>query len=153
VFFYFADEPSGLPASNRSTQCRSVLTAMAQVPAPVSRAGRSRQFGRASAPMIPHLVHTIRGAECWHWHVISPAVGAQDRPVVAQPAAHVQRPHAVGAHVAEGHRRASLRSWSCAHSGEDTMAAFGESCRHCGHVLVSPNDPRREIGPCTDTYR
>jgi len=27
------------------------------VPAPVSRAGCSRQFGRASAPMMPHRVH------------------------------------------------------------------------------------------------
>jgi hypothetical protein len=27
----------------------------------LSRAGFSRQFGRASAPMIPHLVRTIRG--------------------------------------------------------------------------------------------
>jgi hypothetical protein len=31
------------------------------VPAPLSRAGRSCQFGRASAPMIPHRVHTVRG--------------------------------------------------------------------------------------------
>jgi hypothetical protein len=31
------------------------------VPAPLSRAGRSRQFGRASAPMMPHRVHTMRG--------------------------------------------------------------------------------------------
>jgi hypothetical protein len=31
------------------------------VPAPLSRAGCSRQFGRASAPMIPQRVHTMRG--------------------------------------------------------------------------------------------
>jgi hypothetical protein len=31
------------------------------VPAPLSRAGCSRQFGRASAPMMPHRVHTMRG--------------------------------------------------------------------------------------------
>ena len=61
-------------------------------------------------------------AERWHWHVIGPRVGAQDRPVVALPAAHVERPHAVGAHVAEGHRRASLGSW-CAHAGEDIRAS------------------------------
>ncbi len=30
--------------------------------------------------------------------------GAQDRPVGAQPARHVERAHAVGAHVAERHR-------------------------------------------------
>jgi hypothetical protein len=31
------------------------------VPAPLSRAGCSRQFGRASAPMMPYRVHTMRG--------------------------------------------------------------------------------------------
>jgi hypothetical protein len=31
------------------------------VPAPLSCAGRSCQFGRTSAPMIPHRVHTMRG--------------------------------------------------------------------------------------------
>jgi hypothetical protein len=31
------------------------------MPAPLSRAGCSRQFGRASAPMIPQRVHTMRG--------------------------------------------------------------------------------------------
>ena len=31
------------------------------VPAPLNRAGCSRQFGRASAPMMPHRVHTMRG--------------------------------------------------------------------------------------------
>jgi hypothetical protein len=43
--------------------------------------------------------------------------------VVTQPAAHVERPHAVGAHVAEGHWRPGLRSWSCAHAGEDIRAS------------------------------
>jgi hypothetical protein len=38
-----------------------------------------------------------------HGHVIRPPVRAHDRPVVAYPAAHVERPHAVGAHVAERH--------------------------------------------------
>jgi hypothetical protein len=42
--------------------------------------------------------------------------------VVAQPAAHVERPHAVGAHIAEGHRRPGLGSWSCGHAGEDTRS-------------------------------
>jgi hypothetical protein len=31
------------------------------VPAPLSRAGCSRQFGRASAPTMPHRVQTMRG--------------------------------------------------------------------------------------------
>jgi hypothetical protein len=35
--------------------------------------------------------------------VVGPRVRAHDRPVVAYPAAHVERPHAVGAHVAECH--------------------------------------------------
>jgi hypothetical protein len=52
-------------------------------------------------------------AERWHWHVIGPRVRTQDRPMVALPARHVERPHAVGAHVAEGHRVAGWGSWSC----------------------------------------
>jgi hypothetical protein len=42
--------------------------------------------------------------ECRHRHVIRPRIGAHDRPVVALPARHVERPHAVLAHVAECHR-------------------------------------------------
>jgi hypothetical protein len=109
----------------------------------LSRCGCSCQFGRASAPMIPHRVHTMRGAERWHWHVIGPRVCAHDGPVVALPARHVERPHSVGAHVAEGHWVAGWGSWSCAHSGEDTMAAFGESCRDSGHGFSSLFDPYR----------
>ena len=30
-------------------------------PVRLARTGRSAQFGRASAPMIPQLVHTMRG--------------------------------------------------------------------------------------------
>ena len=36
------------------------LTAIC-TPVKLSRGGCSFQFGRASAPMIPHLVHTMRG--------------------------------------------------------------------------------------------
>jgi hypothetical protein len=36
-----------------------------------------------------------------HWHVIGPRVRDQDRPMVALPARHIERPHAVGAHVAD----------------------------------------------------
>jgi hypothetical protein len=43
---------------------------------------------------------------------------------------HPERPYTVGTHVAEGHGRPGLGSWSCAHAGEDTVAGFGESCRH-----------------------
>jgi hypothetical protein len=59
-----------------------------------------------AAPVADHAQ-----AERWHWHVIWPTVRAQDRPVVAQPAAHVERPHAVGAHVAEGHWRSRQPPW------------------------------------------
>jgi hypothetical protein len=34
---------------------------------------------------------------------------------VALPATHVERPHAVGAHVAEGHRVAGWGAWSIGH--------------------------------------
>jgi hypothetical protein len=36
---------------------------------------------------------------------------------------HVQRPHAVGAHVAQCHGRPGLGSWSIAHAGEDIRAS------------------------------
>jgi hypothetical protein len=75
-------------------------------------------------PVRPRIrTNDTAWAECGHWDVIGPRVGVQDRPVVAQPAAHVERPHAVGAHVVEGHRRSGLGSWSCAHAGEDTASA------------------------------
>jgi hypothetical protein len=65
-----------------------------------------------------------------HRHVIGPRVRAQDRPVVALPAAHFERPHAVGTHVAEGHGRSDLRSWSMCSCAEDTAsAASSESCQ------------------------
>jgi hypothetical protein len=56
-------------------------------------------------------------AECQHRHV----VGAQQRLMTALPARHRERPHAVGAHVAEGHGRPGLGSWSGAHAGEDIL--------------------------------
>jgi hypothetical protein len=50
----------------------------------------------------------VRAHHAWferrHGHVIRPAFGTQHRPVVANPAAHVERPHAVRPHVAERHR-------------------------------------------------
>jgi hypothetical protein len=72
--------------------------------------GRSmrRRSPAAVAPMIATTVPTFSAVVTSRKHVIWPRVRAQDRPVVAQPAAHVERPHAVGAHVAEGHRRACL---------------------------------------------
>jgi hypothetical protein len=70
------------------------------------------------APMISQRVHTMHGPNVRYRHVVIwPRVRAQDRPVVALPAAHVERPHAVAAHVAQCHRRPGLRSWSCAHRG------------------------------------
>jgi hypothetical protein len=82
-------------------------------PVSVSRAGCSSQFGRASAPMIPHRVHTMRGPNdgtgTWSGHGSAP----QDRPMVALPPRHFERPHAVGAHVAQCHRVAGWGSGSC----------------------------------------
>jgi hypothetical protein len=83
-----------------------------------------------------------------HRHVIWPRVRTHDRPVVALQARHAQRPHAVGAHVAEGHRVAvdrgrvlmSLLGRRDPGNGA-TMAAFGESCRHRGHAFMSLDDP------------
>jgi hypothetical protein len=36
--------------------------------------------------------------------------------MVTLPARHIERPHAVGAHVAEGHWVAGWGAWSCAHA-------------------------------------
>jgi hypothetical protein len=80
----------------------------------------------------------------WHWHVIWPRVSAQDRPVVAQPTTHVERPHAVGAHVAEGHRRPGLRSWSCAHAGEDIRASSATASS--GRCALRDTVPDRSEG-------
>jgi hypothetical protein len=44
----------------------------------------------------PGVYHARVGR--WHWHVLGPWIGAQDHTVVAQ----VERPHAVGAHIADG---------------------------------------------------
>jgi hypothetical protein len=45
---------------------------------------------------------------------------------------HFQQPHAVGAHVAEGHGRASLRSWACAHADEGGQKATTSTALHPG---------------------
>jgi hypothetical protein len=77
------------------------------------------------------------GAECRY--VIRPRFGTQDHPVVALPAAHVERPHAIGAHVAQCHRRASLRSWSCTHAGEDIRASSATaSSGRCALPVMMP---------------
>jgi hypothetical protein len=52
--------PFDAAASNRSTRRWSRLTAIARRSG-LSRSGHSRQFGRASAPMIPQRVQTVRG--------------------------------------------------------------------------------------------
>jgi hypothetical protein len=81
------------------------------------RGASTRQPRRLLPPVRPGVgtddsaagAHHAR-AERWHCHVIWPRVGAQDRTVVALPSAHVERPHAVGAHVAERHWRTGLGS-------------------------------------------
>jgi hypothetical protein len=62
-----ADAPGGTHRT-RGARFRAILDEQGLTPSyrhctPVrlSRAGCSRQFGRASAPIIPHRVHTIRG--------------------------------------------------------------------------------------------
>jgi hypothetical protein len=72
--------------------------------------------------------------------------------MVALPTRHIERPHAVGAHVAEGHRVAGWGAGSCAHAGEDTMAAFEQSCRRSGHVLMSLTDPKRPKPPSSTAH-
>jgi hypothetical protein len=69
---------------------------------------RKRPGTRGPSPRRRGLIATARPsgshprAKSRHWHVVGPGLGAQERPVVTQPARHVERPHAVGAHVDEG---------------------------------------------------
>jgi len=70
----------------------------------MTRGGCSFQFGRASAPMIPQRVHTMRGPNDGNRHDIVPGLGTEHRFMVTVPARHRERPHAVAPHVAERHR-------------------------------------------------
>jgi hypothetical protein len=65
---------------------------------------------------MPHRVHTMRRPNVGT-AMVGPTIGAQHRLMMALPAGHRDRPHAVGAHVAECHWRPGLRSWSVAHAG------------------------------------
>jgi hypothetical protein len=60
---------------------------------------RSRQFGRTSAPTVPHFVQTMRDPKRWHTHLTGPPIRVEDRLVVAGEARYGERAHAVGAHV------------------------------------------------------
>jgi hypothetical protein len=62
----------------------------------------------------------LRAGQALPRRLLLPVRSGVYRPVVAQPARHVERPHAVG--VSQRHRRPGLRSWSCAHAGEDIRA-------------------------------
>ncbi len=64
--------------------------------------GRYVQFGRASAPTIPAA--GAEQARAKSGQVIGPAIGGEHRAMVAEPATHGERPHALGAHVGERHR-------------------------------------------------
>jgi hypothetical protein len=118
------------------------------------RGASAAQPRRLLAPVRPGVGtdHAAAGAdharaERWHWHVVRPAVGTQHRLMMALPTRHRERPHAVGAHVAEGHRRSDLRSWARAHVGEDAAsAASSESCR-ASVVANRAALSRRTIGP------
>jgi hypothetical protein len=80
--------PCGEPSSSLSARFCSALRPpfrglTAWTPLRLARAGCSRQFGRASPPIIPHFVHTMRGpnvgtgtssgqrsalSTAWWWH-------------------------------------------------------------------------------------
>jgi hypothetical protein len=91
--------------------------------------------GRASVPMMPQRVHTMRGPN----DGTGTSSGcAHDRPVVALPATHVERPHAVGADVAEGHRRPCLRWCASAEPRPCDLRAGG--CQ--GRASLAPNARR-----------
>jgi hypothetical protein len=67
----------------------------------------SRQIGRASAPIIPLFVLTLRWSKRRHRHIIPDAIDVERGFVVAKFAADLGR-HAVRPHVSERHRWASV---------------------------------------------
>jgi hypothetical protein len=65
---------------------------------------RSFQFGRTSAPTMPHLVQTIRGPNSRTRRIAGILIDVEDHLVSAAVAHDQQRPDAVLAHVREVHR-------------------------------------------------
>jgi hypothetical protein len=70
--------------------------------------GRSCQFGRANAPMMPQLVHTIRGPNHGTGTSSGLGVDTEHRLMVAEVADDLQRAHALRPHVGERHWRAAV---------------------------------------------
>jgi hypothetical protein len=70
--------------------------------------GRSCQFGRANAPMMPQLVHTIRGPNHGTGTSSGLGVDTEHRLMVAEVADDPQRAHALRPHVGERHWRAAV---------------------------------------------
>jgi hypothetical protein len=127
------DEEASIPASPRRWASPSRLarrpeklpSSLENAPAKpaagvLGRSGAGGNLRRAS----------ISGALAPHRDVIGPRLRAQHGPMMALPARHRERPHAVGAHVAEGHRVAGWRSRSLGHGHfsrlSRTMSAPGE---------------------------
>jgi len=74
-----------------------------------SRLYNSFQFGRASAPRCPQRWHRSLGPNR-HRHIVGITAHVENPMVIAAAteAPSGERPHAVGAHVAEGHGRLAL---------------------------------------------
>jgi len=53
----------------------------------------------------------MRGPKLGKRHLLGPAVGGQHSAMMAEPAAHRERPDALGAHVRQRHRRATVWCW------------------------------------------
>jgi hypothetical protein len=136
--------PSGLPASKRSAPLRSRLIAMPQCQrrsaapvAPASSAGR--QHRRCRTGCRPCVGRTL---------ALARDLPSDRRPVVAQPAAYVERLHAVGAHVAQCHWRPEIVVvCSCRYSAYAKSDLCGLSRRAVGSATGRSRCHRRDTIP------
>jgi hypothetical protein len=101
-------------------------------------------------PPVRPRISADDAAACAH-HAPVPArdlaTGPRSR-LVALPATHVERPHAVGAHVAEGHSRPHLRWLSCAHGGETRRTTCSAACDVRTERRRAPRPPPRPVQAC-----
>jgi hypothetical protein len=139
----------GAPNESLADQIYVVALAAAGVTGPVS----------TSPPVQPCVCADDSAArpECRYRHIIGPRIGTQDRPVVALPARHVERPHAVGAHVAEGHW---VAGWGSRRLGGRSGAASltaklvpGRHTEHLRHAHCSPAGEPKAAGLSTHRDR
>jgi hypothetical protein len=106
----------------------------------------SRQFGLTSAPIIPQLVHTMRGPN--DGTVTSPGrIDVHDPLVPALMALDRERPHAVVPHVREVHRLDRIIEQVVCHCGAWTIRQFCRKLTSITPRLVSKGEMKPSDDP------